>query len=142
MDDVKPCPFCGNAPYVAEEIDPYEWWFVACRTPGCILPIAGGCTSIESAIARWNRRAALAFAPAQQWISVDERLPDCGAWVLATNGKWTGVAAYFTDVVDADEHWQDERREFIEMLGPKVSHWMPLPEAPASSVASIEEPTS
>jgi len=65
-----------------------------------------------------------------RWIDVETRAPECGEWVLATNGKWTGVAAYFTDVVDSDEHWQDERREFIEMLGPKVTHWMPLPDAP------------
>ncbi len=67
-----------------------------------------------------------------RWIDVETRAPECGEWVLATNGKWTGVAAYFTDVVDSDEHWQDERREFIEMLGPKVTHWMPLPDAPTS----------
>ncbi|MCA8018117.1 Lar family restriction alleviation protein [Burkholderia metallica] len=53
---LKPCPFCGKQPYVAEEIDPDDWWYVACKTPGCILPCAGGHTSIESAIAKWNRR--------------------------------------------------------------------------------------
>ncbi|MBU9359673.1 Lar family restriction alleviation protein [Burkholderia multivorans] len=57
MSDVLPCPFCGKPPYVAEEIDPDEWWYVACQTPGCILPTAAGHTSIESAIAKWNRRA-------------------------------------------------------------------------------------
>ncbi len=55
--DVKACPFCGNMPYVAEEIDPYDWWYVACQTAGCILPAAAGHTSIESAILKWNRRA-------------------------------------------------------------------------------------
>ncbi|PRH19434.1 hypothetical protein C6T56_16005 [Burkholderia multivorans] len=56
VSDVLPCPFCGKPPYVAEEIDPDEWWYVACQTPGCILPIAAGHTSAESAIAKWNRR--------------------------------------------------------------------------------------
>ncbi|PRE44167.1 hypothetical protein C6P97_22325 [Burkholderia multivorans] len=57
VSNVLPCPFCGKPPYVAEEIDPDEWWYVACQTPGCILPAAAGHTSIESAIAKWNRRA-------------------------------------------------------------------------------------
>lgn len=55
--ELFPCPFCGKPPYVAEEIDPDDWWYVACQTPGCVLPIAGGHTSIESAIEHWNRRA-------------------------------------------------------------------------------------
>ena len=54
--ELMPCPFCGNQPYIAEEMDPEDWWYVACQTPGCILPIAAGYTSIESAIAKWNRR--------------------------------------------------------------------------------------
>jgi hypothetical protein len=58
-EEPEPCPFCGKPPYVAEEMDPQDWWYVSCHTPGCVLPIAGGCTSIESAIAKWNRRAPL-----------------------------------------------------------------------------------
>ncbi|HDR9497637.1 TPA: Lar family restriction alleviation protein [Burkholderia cepacia] len=54
--ELKPCPFCGKQPYVAEEIDPDDWWYVTCQTPGCILPCAGGHTSIESAIAKWDSR--------------------------------------------------------------------------------------
>ena len=54
--ELMPCPFCGNQPYIAEEMDPEDWWYVACQTPGCILPIAAGYASIESAIAKWNRR--------------------------------------------------------------------------------------
>ncbi|MDN7489454.1 hypothetical protein QZM35_17235 [Burkholderia sp. AU45274] len=54
--ELKPRPFCGKQPYVAEEINPDDWWYVTCQTPGCILPCAGGHTSIESAIAKWNSR--------------------------------------------------------------------------------------
>jgi len=50
--------------------------------------------------------------------------------VLAHNGKWTGVATHLSESEWTDEHWQDERHEFIEMLGPKVTHWMPLPPPP------------
>jgi hypothetical protein len=27
-DEPLPCPFCGNIPFVAEEMDPYDWWYV------------------------------------------------------------------------------------------------------------------
>lgn len=56
-EPVKPCPFCGEPPYVAEEFDPTDWWFVECRTINCVNPSVGGRTSIESAIAKWNQRA-------------------------------------------------------------------------------------
>lgn len=54
---IKPCPFCGEPPYVAEDLDPTDWWFVECRTINCVSPSVGGRTSIESAIAKWNQRA-------------------------------------------------------------------------------------
>lgn len=59
-DELLPCPFCGNIPFVADEMDPDDWWYVACQTTGCILPVAAGHTSTKSAIDKWNRRAAAA----------------------------------------------------------------------------------
>jgi hypothetical protein len=71
------------------------------------------------------------------WICVRERLPTNGVPVLVNNGKWTGVGAYYADSdylhLGELEHWQDEHREFIECLGPRVTHWMPLPPPPAES---------
>ena len=65
------------------------------------------------------------------WISVDERLPEPDGPVLAYNGKWTGVAAWMSgEYLEPLERWQDEHREFIEMMGPAITHWMPLPAAP------------
>ena len=65
------------------------------------------------------------------WISVDERLPEPDGPVLAHNGKWTGVAAWMSgDYLEPLERWQDEHREFIEMMGPAITHWMPLPAPP------------
>ncbi|MBU9236712.1 DUF551 domain-containing protein [Burkholderia multivorans] len=69
----------------------------------------------------------------EAWISVSERLPEPDEPVLAHNGKWTGVAAWMSgDYLEPIERWQDEHREFIELLGPAVTHWMPLPTAPTS----------
>ena len=65
------------------------------------------------------------------WISVDERLPEPDGPVLAYNGKWTGVAAWMSgEYLEPLERWQDEHGEFIEMMGPAITHWMPLPIAP------------
>ncbi len=68
------------------------------------------------------------------WISVDERLPEPDEHVLAHNGKWTGVAAWMSgEYLEPLERWQDEHRESIEMMGPAITHWMPLPPAPTSA---------
>ncbi|WP_175796357.1 DUF551 domain-containing protein [Burkholderia anthina] len=69
------------------------------------------------------------FDIAPKWVSVSDRLPARGTWVLAHNGKWIGSAAHFPDN-EVRERWQDEHREFIELLGPAVTHWMPMPAAP------------
>ena len=68
------------------------------------------------------------------WISVKDRLPEPDGPVLAYNGKWTGVAAWMSgEYLEPLERWQDEHREFIEMMGPAITHWMPLPLPPTSA---------
>lgn len=65
------------------------------------------------------------------WISIGERMPEPDEPVLVHNGRWTGVGAWMSDEHLEDiERWQDEQREFIEMSGPAVTHWMPLPASP------------
>lgn len=71
-----------------------------------------------------------------EWVSVRDRLPANDTWVLAHNGKWTGVAMYVSAAEFVDESWQDERREFIELLGPAVTHWMPMPPAPNDAASA------
>ena len=75
--------------------------------------------------------AAPPTAQAEGWVSVEERLPEPDGPVLAHNGKWTGVAAWMSgEYLEPLERWQDEHREFIEMMGPAITHWMKLPESP------------
>ncbi|WP_293716399.1 Lar family restriction alleviation protein, partial [Stenotrophomonas sp. UBA7606] len=73
--ELKPCPFCGNA--MAEEEDgAYQndgfvgpqtpVWLVRCPNSDCNASVSR--TSKESAIAAWNRRAALRAAPKWQPI--------------------------------------------------------------------------
>ena len=65
---------------------------------------------------------------------MDQRLPESDVPVLAHNGKWTGVAAWMSgDYLEPLERWQDEHREFVEMMGPAITHWMPLPPPPTSA---------
>ncbi|WP_321914790.1 DUF551 domain-containing protein [Paraburkholderia sp. J11-2] len=74
---------------------------------------------------------------ARPWISVFEHLPPFETFVLAHNGKWTGVAKFASGAeLDDSERWQDEHSEFIEHLGPAVTHWMPLPMLPAAKETS------
>ncbi len=99
-------------------------------------------TELESQLAQRFDAADMATAAAQGfrdgvasvsagWISVDERLPEPDGHVLAHNGKWTSVAAWMSgEYLEPLERWQDEHREFIEMMGPSITHWMPLPAAP------------
>ena len=100
-------------------------------------------TELEAQLAQRFDAADMATAAAQGfrdgaakeqqagWVSVDERLPEPDGPVLAHNGKWTGVAAWMSgEYLEPLERWQDEHREFIEMMGPAITHWMPLPAAP------------
>lgn len=73
---------------------------------------------------------------AEVWIAVSERLPEANRWVLVHNGKWTGVGVYRpapTYANEPEEYWQDEHCEFIELLGPKITHWQPLPTPPLAA---------
>ena len=66
-----------------------------------------------------------------EWIPVSERMPESNKFVLVSNGVWVGQGLYDdSEHLESDEHWQDEHREFINVLYHPVTHWMPLPAAP------------
>lgn len=60
-----------------------------------------------------------------QWISVEERRPEPGKRVLATDGVFVGEA-YRTS---ADTWRRYDGIAMRDCLGSVVTHWMPLPEA-------------
>ena len=62
----------------------------------------------------------------QEWISVDDRLPEKGEEVLVfdTRENWTGFAW-----LRPDETWTALGFDFPFDLG-EVTHWMPLPQPP------------
>lgn len=61
-----------------------------------------------------------------QWISVEERRPEPGKRVIATDGVFVGEA-YRTS---ADTWRRYDGIAMRDCLGSIVTHWMPLPEAP------------
>ena len=61
-----------------------------------------------------------------KWISVEERRPEPGKRVLATDGVFVGEA-YRTS---ADTWRRYDGTAMRDCLGSIVTHWMPLPEAP------------
>ena len=63
----------------------------------------------------------------QEWISVNDRLPEFCVSVLARcfyNGKWRTLVCH-TSKENAGEWYTDEVCQWV-----KVTHWMPLPLAP------------
>ena len=65
----------------------------------------------------------------QRWISVDDRHPKPGTRVLATDGVFVGEA-YRTS---ADTWRRYDGIAMRDCIGSVVTHWMPLPEAPAAA---------
>ena len=65
----------------------------------------------------------------QEWISVEERLPDKGKEVLAYRGDFNGDMMN-TYTYLGSGNWEDDYgyRGSTEHEG--ITHWMPLPEAP------------
>lgn len=61
-----------------------------------------------------------------RWISVEERRPEPGKRVLATDGVFVGEA-YRTS---ADTWRRYDGIAMRDCLGSIVTHWLPLPEAP------------
>ena len=60
----------------------------------------------------------------QEWISVDDRLPEFCVSVLARcfhHGKWRTLVCH-TSKENAGEWYTDEACQWV-----KVTHWMPLP---------------
>ena len=62
-----------------------------------------------------------------QWISVEERRPEPGKRALATDGVFVGEA-YRTS---ADTWRRYDGIAMRDCLGSVVTHWLPLPDAPA-----------
>ena len=73
-----------------------------------------------------------AFDPGMRWIPVTERLPEVGEeFVLVfVNGRYHNIkfaGAAEIAMYDEDGWWIEA---YPEWKNPRVTHWMPLPDAP------------
>ena len=61
-----------------------------------------------------------------QWSSVEEKLPELGTRVIATDGVFVGEAIFARD-----SRWSGYGGGILrDCIGSVVTHWMPLPGAP------------
>ena len=61
-----------------------------------------------------------------QWISVEERRPEPGKRVLATDGVFVGEAIFARD-----SRWSGYGGGILrDCIGSVITHWMPLPPVP------------
>ena len=86
-----------------------------------------GCSKVSAdLIERLTAENAALREKVPQWISVEERRPEPGKRVLATDGVFVGEA-YRTS---ADTWRRYDGIAMRDCLGSVVTHWMPLPGAP------------
>lgn len=88
----------------------------------CVEHLAAAAASL---IERLTAENAALREKVPQWISVEERSPEPGKRVLATDGVFVGEA-YRTR---ADTWRRYDGIAMRDCLGSIVTHWMPLPEA-------------
>ena len=65
----------------------------------------------------------------QDWISVEERLPDEFVSVLTQQRRTNGDIIYEVTYCYDNGHWWTEDQSSV--VNPKVTHWMKLPESSA-----------
>ena len=133
-DAIRECPFCGNkAELFQRELfdSDHDYskdddnWDIRCASENCYLCDGADCwLTKELAIEKWNKRSPIT----QDWISVEERLPEKYIEV------WVYTGAYIHDGIwNGDTwNWQDYPSSNKE----SVTHWMPkqpLPSPPKES---------
>lgn len=89
----------------------------------CVEHLAAAAASL---IERLTAENAALREKVPQWISVEERRPEPGKRVLATDGVFVGEA-YRTS---ADTWRRYDGIAMRDCLGSIVTHWMPLPGTP------------
>ena len=76
-----------------------------------------------------------------EWISVDDRLPEVGR-AKSADLKWLAFDGERIEIVSAHPAWWNEPGEECPIDGcgcdhgggPVVTHWMPLPEPPTKEM--------
>lgn len=160
MKKLKPCPFCGGK---AELIIVPGYFKQGLSSSGWLVKCLAGCCnqmpyrSDHDAVEAWNRRAEKT-PPQQQWISVEDGLPQEHDTIFAKlygTDKWRNdmfvkvsddvrVVKVFRDGTKRVHHdhtvdgrWESERKG-LDVYG-HVTHWMPNPELPFCTSRPTDE---
>lgn len=102
-----------------------EGWCKDCQLYGKIACVETLCKYALDLNERLTAENTALREKVPQWISVEERRPEPGKRVLATDGVFVGEA-YRTS---ADTWRRYDGIAMRDCLGSIVTHWMPLPEA-------------
>lgn len=118
--DCEKCPYWKTEQLTAEQKEKLgvDTW------TSCDIDKVG--TDAADLIERLTAENAALREKVPQWISVEERRPEPGKRVLATDGVFVGEA-YRTS---ADTWRRYDGIAMRDCLGSIVTHWMPLPDAP------------
>jgi len=96
---------------------------------------------IEDAVERIKAAIASRFCAPEQWISVEERLPEKSDDYLVVvnmgnNTIFVTKCVYYTTAQEAEEDGENDRKGFA-VFDDNITHWMPLPEAPVAKNGGI-----
>ena len=119
MSELKPCPFCGDTDVAVEQ--------PGASRQSCIVVCTNCGVRLESNETGWGKWWNTRVGDA--WISVDERLPEerVHVWVYVNLPSYT--KPYQAEAYYFDGDWElTESKSWV--IGKRVTHWMPLPEAP------------
>ena len=84
-----------------------------------------------------NKDATPTLTPPNEWVSVEERLPEPGERVIATDGAFVGEG-----YMDCYGVWCRPNGMRWNMLDSEVTHWIPLPALPDRRPPEGEEDTN
>ena len=133
MGDCKKCPFYKTEPVpedLAAKVNLTEW--SSCDVDAVGLAAADRIANQSTHIAALQQEIEKLRAQLPHWIPVEERLPEYGVRVLATNmyegDDYTGVRTREEYPDDADGCWIDEHGWWYVI--DDATHWMPLPKTP------------
>lgn len=84
----------------------------------------------------WARKALQpTLTQPNEWISVEERLPEGHMQVLMWSARWK--------IAEAGSYYNKHFWVYTEIgdgyIADNITHWMPLPEAPDSRLPEVEE---